>query len=148
MAGHIPWRVVDVQLQASRTVWICSTRPDGRPHSVPVWFLWENGDAPAIVFSSLDNTQKDRNLSKQSWVVIHAGDGDDTYILEGEAKPILDAVERDRLNRAYMEKYVDPGSGAQATFGEHDTVYRVRIQHVMTWLYGSISNRTDWHFDT
>jgi hypothetical protein len=102
MAGHIPWRVVDVQLQASRTVWISSTRPDGRPHSVPVWFLWENGDAPVIVFSSLDNTQKDRNLSKQSWVVIHAGDGDDTYILEGEATPILDPNERNKLNLRYI----------------------------------------------
>lgn len=146
MAGRIPWRVVDVQLQALRTIWISSTRPDGRPHSVPVWFLWENGDSPAIVFSSLDNTQKNRNLSQQSWVIMHAGDGDDTYILEGKAEPILEPTERERLNRAYMEKYVDPGSGAQATFGERDIVYRVRIRHVMTWMYGTIGNRTDWHF--
>ena len=46
-----------------------------------------------------------------------------------------------------MEKYVDPGSGARATFGANDPVYRVRIRHVMTWIYGNIGNRTDWHFE-
>jgi len=147
MAGHIPWRVVDAQLNALRTVWVSSTRPDGRPHSVPVWYLWEDGDAPAIVFSSLENSQKTRNLEHQSWVVIHAGDGDDTYIFEGEAEIIGDSAERERLNRLYMEKYVDPGSGAQAQFGERDTVYRLRVRHVMTWLYGMIANRTDWYFN-
>ena len=146
MAGHIPWRVIATQLQALRTLWISSTRPDGRPHSVPVWFLWENDASPSIIFSSLENTQKDRNFAQQSWVVMHAGDGDDTYIFEGKVEVILDPAERERLNRAYMEKYVDPGSGAQAQFGTGDTVYRLRVEHVMTWLYGTIANRTDWHF--
>src|SRR5215216_6468937 len=117
MGGHIPWRVVDLQLQAIRTVWISSTRPDGRPHSVPVWFLWEKGDSPEILFISSENTQKARNLESQSWVVVHAGDGDDTYIFEGAAERITDPVELEARNRAYMEKYVDPNSGAQASFG-------------------------------
>lgn len=146
MAGHIPWHVVDVQLQASRTVWISSTRPDGRPHTVPVWFLWFDGDQPSIVFLSHPATQKARNLRDASWVIVHAGDGDDTYILEGTAERITDEAELSALNRQYMEKYVDPNSGAQASFGENDLVYRVRVQHVMVWLYGNIATRTDWHF--
>ncbi|MEO8395903.1 MAG: pyridoxamine 5'-phosphate oxidase family protein [Chloroflexota bacterium] len=146
MGGHIPWRVVDLQLQALRTVWVSSTRPDGRPHSVPVWFLWEAGDQPGIVFISPENTQKTRNLATQSWVVVHAGDGDDTYILEGVAERLTEPVELEALNRAYMAKYVDPNSGAQASFSAVDIVYRVRIRHVMVWIYGNIGNRTDWYF--
>lgn len=148
MSGHIPWRTVDAQMRALRTVWLSSTRPDGRPHSVPVWFLWEGGDAPEIVFLSHDRTQKARNLAEQPWAVIHAGDGDDTYIFEGEAQPIRDPAALATLNHAYMEKYVDPGSGAQASFGESDHIYRLRVRHAMTWLYGNIANRTDWYFDS
>jgi pyridoxine/pyridoxamine 5'-phosphate oxidase len=146
MAGHIPWQVVDFQLQAIRTVWIGTTRPDGRPHSVPVWFLWENADPPGIVFISPENTQKSRNLATQSWVIVHAGDGDDTYILEGAVTQILDSSERNALDHRYQEKYVDPNSGARASFGVTDLVYRVCIHHAMTWMYGNISNRTDWYF--
>jgi pyridoxine/pyridoxamine 5'-phosphate oxidase len=147
MGGHIPWRVIDTQLQALRTVWISTTRPDGRPHSVPVWFLWENGDKPGIVFLSHDKTQKNRNLEAQTWAVIHAGDGDDTYILEGVVERLTDTAELDALNRAYMEKYVDPYSGARASFGAEDAIYRLHVKHVMVWIYGAIINRTDWHFD-
>src|SRR5262249_31402425 len=146
MGGHIPWRVVDSQLQALRTVWISTTRPDGRPHSVPVWFLWKNADAPEIVFISPENTQKSRNLALQSWVVAHAGDGDDTYMFEGIAERLTDQAELEALNRLYMEKYVDPNSGAQASFGAVDQVYRVHVRHVMAWIYGNIGNRTDWYF--
>jgi hypothetical protein len=40
MKGHIPWRHVDAQLHALRSLWVSTTRPDGRPHAVPVWFAW------------------------------------------------------------------------------------------------------------
>ena len=39
-------------------------------------------------------------------------------------------------------------SGAQASFSAVDVVYRVRIRHVMAWLYGNIGTRTDWYFGT
>ena len=45
-----------------------------------------------------------------------------------------------------MEKYVDPHSGAQATIGEHDHLYRVNIKRIMCWEYGVVANRTDWKF--
>jgi nitroimidazol reductase NimA-like FMN-containing flavoprotein (pyridoxamine 5'-phosphate oxidase superfamily) len=147
MGGHIPWRMLDTQLQAIRTVWISTTRPDGRPHCVPVWFLWENGAKPGIVFLTAEETQKRRNMESQTWVVVHAGDGDDTYILEGVVERVTDTAELERLNRAYMEKYVDPGSGMHASIGAADFVYRVRVKHVMVWLYGTIAHRTDWYFD-
>ena len=147
MAGHIPWRVVDIQLQAARTIWLSTTRPDGRPHSVPIWFIWQGDEVPEIVFFSEAGTQKARNLAAQSWVILHAGDGDDTYILEGNAEAVTDPADREVLNQRYMQKYVDPGSGAQWSFRDGDHIYRVRVQHVMAWIYGNISYRTDWHFD-
>jgi hypothetical protein len=41
MSGFIPWNKVDLPLRALRSIWISTTRPDGRPHAVPVWFVWD-----------------------------------------------------------------------------------------------------------
>jgi hypothetical protein len=49
------------------------------------------------------------------------GDGDDAIILEGRAEIVTDRDDLARIDAAYREKYVDPGSGASATiFNEGD----------------------------
>lgn len=73
---------------------------------------------------------------------MHGGDGDDALILEGTAAPVRDPQERARVNQAYMQKYVDPHSGARATILEEDILYRVTVQRIMIWEYGTVSSRT------
>ena len=143
-SGFIPWRKIDHMLNAFRSIWVSSTRPDGRPHAVPVWYIW---DGQKIYFISGRSLQKSRNLARQSWVVVHAGDGDDVIILEGSAEIVRDRAELERVDKAYREKYVDPGSGAQATIFEPEAdLYRVNVRHVMAWEYGTVAHRTDWKF--
>lgn len=145
MAGHIPWRKVDLPLQSTRSIWISTTRPDGRPHAVPVWYVW---DGRSIYFATQAQSQKGLNLSLQNWLVAHLGDGDDAIILEGPTEVVSDLLELERLNAMYMEKYVDPHSGARATIpNEGDNVYRLHVKHVMTWEYGVVGTRTDWYFE-
>lgn len=144
MTGHIPWRKIDLWLQGFRSIWVCTTRPDGRPHAVPVWYWWDGQD---IYFTTPKNTQKARNLQQQSAIVVHAGDGDDTIILEGEAFPVTDPAIRSRINANFQQKYVDPHSGAQASIADDDILYHVRVRHVMVWEYGIVSTRTDWQFE-
>jgi PPOX class probable F420-dependent enzyme len=145
MPGFIPWHKVDNPLRAFRSIWLSTTRPDGRPHAMPVWFWWTG---KAIYFTTHRDSQKARNLAQQAWVVIHAGDGDDVIILQGTADVVIDQAEKERVNGAYMEKYVDPYSGARATvLSETDIIYRVNIGQVMTWEYGSMNTRTDWRFE-
>lgn len=144
MAGYIPWRKIDLFLQSFRSIWVSTTRPDGRPHAMPVWYWW---DGRNIYFTSAKVSQKARNLARQPWAIIHAGDGDDVIILEGPVTVVTDPAEIARANAAYMEKYVDPGSGAQATVNtEADNLYRLNVRHVMAWEYGTVAHRTDWRF--
>jgi len=144
MPGFIPWHKVDLPLRSQRSIWISTTRPDGRPHAVPVWFWW---DGQAIYFATQRSSQKAKNLARQPWTVVHAGDGDDVIILEGIAEQVTDADMIARINANYMQKYVDPHSGALATIpNEGDVVYRVHVKHVMTWEYGVVATRTDWEF--
>lgn len=144
MPGHIPWRKIDVWLQGFRSIWIATTRPDGRPHAVPVWYVW---DGSSIYFITRRDTQKAKNLAHESWVIVHAGDGDDAIILEGAVAIVIDEAERRRVDAAYGDKYVDPHSGARDTiFREEDDLYRLRVRHAMAWEYGVVATRTDWTF--
>jgi PPOX class probable F420-dependent enzyme len=144
MPGFIPWSKVDLPLRAYRSIWVCTTRPDGRPHAVPVWFVW---DGVSIYFITRRDMQKARNLAHQPWIVVHAGDGDDVIILEGRVEIVTDQEELQRVNTAYGDTYVAPRTGARDTiFQEGTDLYRVNVKHVMTWEYGVIATRTDWTF--
>ena len=143
--GFIPWNKIDNWLRAARSIWVSTTRPDGRPHAVPVWFIW---DGSSVYFISARSLQKSGNLARQPWIVVHLGDGDDVVILEGSVEIITEQAELERVDAAYQAKYVDPGSGAQATIFEPDVdLYRVNVKRIMAWEYGTVANRTDWEFE-
>ena len=143
--GFIPWSKIDHFLQAFRSIWVSTTRPDGRPHAVPVWYVWQGR---SVYFISGRQLQKSKNIAHQPWIIVHAGDGDDVIILEGPADIVTDRAELEKVDAAYRAKYVDPGGGAQATIFEPDVdLYRVDVKHVMAWEYGTVANRTDWKFE-
>jgi hypothetical protein len=31
------------RLEAEQNIWLSSVQPDGRPHLIPVWFVWRGG---------------------------------------------------------------------------------------------------------
>src|SRR5690242_9108963 len=75
---------IDERLRADVIIWLTSVRPNGRPHSVPVWFLWDG--ASVLVFSQPD--QKIRNLRANPAVVValdNTAGGEDVVLFEGEA---------------------------------------------------------------
>ncbi|HEX6508496.1 MAG TPA: pyridoxamine 5'-phosphate oxidase family protein [Chloroflexota bacterium] len=123
MGGHIPWGVVDRWLYATRSLWISTTRPDGRPHAMPVWFTW---DGRMLYFATHETSQKAKNLAWQPEVVIHLGDGDDVVVLEGRTEIVTDRRELESVNAARAEKYVDrfPGPGTRFWWkGRSSTAY-------------------------
>jgi PPOX class probable F420-dependent enzyme len=71
------------KLERSRNYWITTTRPDGRPHAIPVWGVWHDG---GVVFGSHSRSRKARNLARDPRVVVHLESGDDVVILEGVAE--------------------------------------------------------------
>ena len=50
---------IDQRLRSDPIIWLSTVRRDGRPHTVPVWFLW---DGKTILMFSQPETQKIRNL--------------------------------------------------------------------------------------
>lgn len=149
MSGFLSWTAaVDLPLRAARSIWLSTTRPNGRPHAAPVWFVWD-GDCHCIYFITRGDMQKARNLASQRYAVAHLGNGDDTLILDGPVTIVSDLDELSRVDTAYGAKYVAPRTGQHDTIFHPETdLYRLDVAHVMAWVYGITATRTDWRFDT
>jgi Pyridoxamine 5'-phosphate oxidase len=125
-AGMLPWSWAEERLVSSRSYWVCSTRPDGRPHAVPVWGLWIDG---AVVFSTDPESVKARNLAARSQVVVHLESGDDVVIVSGAVVRLGPEEMPAGFVDAYEAKYghrldiTDPGFG----------FYGVRTAYVLAW---------------
>ncbi len=141
-ATLIPWEHVSEQLRTKRNYWIGSTRPDGRPHAMPVWGVWLE---PAVYFSTDPELRKGRNLAADPRVVVHLESGDDVVILEGRVEQVTDAALLKSADEAYFNKYEFHLAGDLAAPG---LIYRLRPRSVLAWFESSFpTTATRWTFD-
>jgi PPOX class probable F420-dependent enzyme len=95
---------INQRLREDPIVWLTTVRPDGRPHAVAVWFLW---DGETFLIFSKPNNQKIRNLQHNPNVLLAVDDthkGNDPISIEGTAT-LLESGETDTTLAAYVEKY-------------------------------------------
>jgi len=80
------------------THWLATTRPDGRPHVMPIGVTWLEG---RFYFSSGPGTRKAKNLAQNPHCVITlAGQGLD-LVLEGGATRVKDDAKLHRLAEVF-----------------------------------------------
>jgi PPOX class probable F420-dependent enzyme len=95
---------IDQRLRQDPMAWLITVRPDGRPHSVIVWFLW---DGETFLIFSRPNKQKLRNLQHNPNVLLSIDDtylGRDPITIEGTGT-LLSPDEVDTTLDAYVQKY-------------------------------------------
>lgn len=96
---------VDERLHSDMVIWLNSVRPDGKPHAVVVWYLWDGSHF--LIFSRPKN-QKVRNLRQNPNVLLavdNSKGGSDPITIEGTAE-LLDAKTSEVMNEAYIQKYL------------------------------------------
>ncbi len=98
----LSWGYVEERMAAARNYWICTTRPDGRPHAAPVWGVWTEG---AFFFGTDRASRKARNLAASPEAVVHLESGDDCVILEGVLVEFEDSPLRRHVGEDYARKY-------------------------------------------
>jgi PPOX class probable F420-dependent enzyme len=94
---------VQRRLQKEIVIWLATVGADGRPHAVPVWFLW---DGKTFLIYSLPG-QKVRDIEGNPNVAMHLNatdDGDDVVRIDGEAKRLLRYSPAYKVP-SYMRKY-------------------------------------------
>ena len=122
-------------LRDDQIVWFATVRPDGQPHTVPVWFLWD-GEL-VTVFSKPD--QKIRNLGQNPRATLHfnsTSTGGDVVIIEGQAELPSESA-TDVLSPAYAEKYDEGikslGMTPATMTAEYHRVIQFRPEKVLGW---------------
>jgi len=140
--GLLDWSQVSQQLAAPVNYWLCTTRADGRPHSVPVWGVWLNN---AFYFGTHRHSAKARNLAANPYLSLHLDSSRQVLIVEGPVAEIVDLRERSLVDKAMASKYdleaVNPAE-------DPNPVFSMRPRLAFAWSgedYGATATR--WRFD-
>ena len=89
------------RLARARNIWIATVRPDGRPHLVPVWFVWSGTD---LYICISPGSIKGRNLGANPNVALALEDGNRPVICEGGARMVQRPWPTEVV-RLFQEKY-------------------------------------------
>lgn len=95
------WRAIEARLGREMTIWLATVRGNGRPHLVPVWFIWLD---EKIYLATGSDTQKYANMYYNQGVALSLPDSTSVVIIEGEAH-VADRNTVDRLADYFYHKY-------------------------------------------
>lgn len=126
----------DARLRDEPILWLGTVRPDGRPHLVPVWFLW---DGASIYIYSQPAAQKLRNLAANDRVTLAleaANRGGDIVIIEGTAE-VMDVADAPDVIPPYTTKYEQDAAAMDSTVAQMLTAFnrliRVTPETLRAW---------------
>jgi hypothetical protein len=139
----IPWERVERRLRNADTYWLATTRPDGRPHTMPVYGLWQDR---AFWFATDRASVKGRNLAASQGAVVHLESAGDVVIVEGRAAAVDDPETATRVTPMLAVKY-GVGEEELALGGSADggALYLLRPRVVHAWLEGAFpQTRSRW----
>ncbi len=140
--GQLGWDWVEERMARSRNYWICSSRADGRPHSMPVWGVWLDG---SLYFGTNRESVKGRNLANDPRVAVHLESGDEAVIIESSAEEVRDNETLARIALAFSQKY--PGMPVEPDPSPEVVYYAIRPKLVLAWLENDFPNTaTRWRF--
>ena len=101
-SGLLPWSWAEERLAASREYWVATVAPDGRPHVMPVWAVW---DAGYLWFSSSLGSRKARNLDADPRLTMTTDNALEPVVVEGTAERVVDLDARTRFIGLTNAKY-------------------------------------------
>jgi pyridoxamine 5'-phosphate oxidase-like protein len=142
--GLLPWSWAEQRLQKSHNYWITTVKPDGSPHTMVVWGLWQDG---CLLFSTGSKSRKARNLARNPNTVVCTEDAHEAVIVEGIAE-IADVDARRTFLAKYSPKYnFDMSSMKDDILSMKEPVFAVRPRIVFAlWEKHFQGKSTRWKF--
>jgi len=142
--GLLPWSWAEQRLKKSHDYWITTVKPDGSPHTMVVWGLWQDG---RLLFSTGSKTRKARNLARNPNCVLCTEHAHEAVIVEGVAE-IAGIDARRKLIPVYERKYGwDLSSMKDDLLSMKEPVFAVRPRVVFGLWEKHFQNRsTRWKY--
>src|SRR5262249_18432881 len=123
---RLPWSRVEDWIVGSRNYWLCTTRPNGRPHAKPVWGVWIDD---ALPFSTPRESLTMGNVAAGSPLLVPLESGEQVAIFEGKPEPVRDSALLERFVVTYESKY-----NWRVDVSDPDTpVLSLRPESVLGW---------------
>ena len=143
--GLLPWSWAEQRLKKSHNYWITTVKPDGSPHTMVVWGLWQDG---RFLFSTGSKSRKARNLEKNPNCIVCNEHAQEAVIVEGIAE-IADVASRRKMLSTYERKYkFDMSSMKDDILSMKEPVFAVRPVVVFAmWEKYFQSKSTKWSFE-
>jgi Pyridoxamine 5'-phosphate oxidase len=152
-ATPTPWEKARRQLEAAKTYWLATVRPDGRPHVTTIAAVWLED---ALHFTTGENERKAKNLGRNSQCAITTGchvlRGLDV-VLEGKAALVTETTTLRRLAKEYRRKYarlfrfeVRDGFMCHEATVDRVLAYRVSATKALGFGKGKAFSQTRWRF--
>lgn len=131
-ASYVDWSWVAAQLAESKNYWLCSVRPDGRPHAIPRWAVYLDG---RIYYDGSPETRHAQNIESNPHVSIHLESGDQAIILEGKSAPAgrPDPDFAARLVKVYRKKYAKHGYSPEPSQWDEGGLYVFTPHKCLAW---------------
>jgi hypothetical protein len=143
--GLLPWSWAEQRLKQSHNYWITTVRPDGSPHTMVVWGLWQDS---RFLFSTGSKTRKARNLAQNPRCIVCTEHAHEAIIVEGTAE-IADVAARRKFIPVYEKKYKwDLSTMKGDMLSMKEPVFAVRPCLVFgLWEKNFQSKSTRWKFE-
>jgi hypothetical protein len=139
--GLMDWSDASRRLAIPDNYWLCTVRPDGRPHTVPVWGVWLD---ETFYFGTHRDSAKARNLAANPYLSLHLDSSDQALIVEGATEEVVDQSVRTQVDQALAGKYdLDSDNSVQ----DANPLFAMRPEVAFAWDgddYGATATR--WTF--
>ena len=143
--GLLSWSWAEQRLKKSHNYWITTVKPDGAPHVMVVWGLWQDG---RLLFSTGSQSKKARNLAANANCVACTEHAHEAVIVEGVAE-IADLAARRKFLPVCERKYKFDMSTMKADIlSMKEPVFAVRPKVVFgLWEKHFQGRSTRWKFE-
>jgi PPOX class probable F420-dependent enzyme len=127
-SGLLPWTWAQEQLEEPHNFWLATRWPDGRPHVMPVWAVWQ---AQTLLFSSSRQSRKARNLAADPRCTLTTEDAQNPLVVEGVAELLTTPVDLQEFLTSLNAKY-GTDYGLEMVDPQANCSYRMRPR----WAFG------------
>ena len=120
-------------LADERVVWLSTVRPDGTPHLVPAWFLW---DGESLLVWSKPNAVKVRNLRANPKLMVAVGDAHADFnvgLIEAHGELEADAAIPAAFFAKYATDLADAGLDPSAFRATYTQTLRIVPTRFLAW---------------
>ena len=130
--SFLTWDWVVARLNDAQNYWLCSVRPDGRPHVVPRWAVFLDGK---VYYDGSPETRHNRNIELNPRVSLHLENGTEAIILEGTSAPAgrPSLALGQSLAEAYRTKYQDFGYAPEPNSWDQGGLYVFTPRQCIAW---------------